>query len=911
MGDAGESKRKDEFVVDDDGDDNDNDNDNDDDVDEEVRRSYVEVNGPVPSGPAIDDNGLAQQVAGGPPQPGKEGVALIGLANSTGAPTPAKSVVDEQGERAPDTAANESANESARLKKRGNTRVALVGMPKPAAGDASKAKRPSRLAPISTKLSYQEVHGAVPTGPVVDENGLAQQVSSGARPQQVSGAAPVVEAKPSGSASAPHKKPDNAHIARLGHALESDSASQAASPGCRCVSGTTSPGGTFRRTSRAFVNTQRAVRGQQAAPSSSSAHEIREVSHGLWIIWLGVGVSACLASLGCHWFISQSALWICGIVWGCFNIPLSEFFRSLFFTAAAIFFKDFDVAGAHRVPAEGPVMLVCGPHANQFIDPIVVSKALSHRKDIGFLSAASTMRKKYIGTMAEAMNAIPVERAQDLAVAGKGTVKLELGKRMVTGVGTEFRKAFAQPKSSLAVKVPSGSGKHETRVVRVAEVLSDTKLMLSKPILYIDEETVDAVGNIVPADADTVSASFTVFPHIDLGSTFAAVHAHLHNHNVVGIFPEGGSHDQTKMLPLKVGCAVMALGACASCPGLPLRIIPVGINYFRGHRFRSRVFIDVGEAIIPSKEQIAKFNQGGANKFEACDALLAQIKVGLKTVTLESENFNDLQFIRAVRRLYASGGEKPSAFDRFRMTKAFSACYERDRDVPIVAKLYDGILDYRKKLHTYRVSDHAVWEAGQAHDEAGLAFELVNQAGRKLVYLFVKILLFVVVSVPGLIASLPIMITVRLVASSKARAALKNSSVKVAGRDVMATWKILVSFVVVPIVHIVYTLLSYYFVGEPAAVAWFFIMPIFAYVTINTTERLKADLQEFMPLLMSTCCTTNTSGDMVAHRSQLQSTVREVVHSLAWDADLKSTKVYRKFSASPFTWEEDDWNGLI
>lgn len=26
------------------------------------------------------------------------------------------------------------------------------------------------------------------------------------------------------------------------------------------------------------------------------------------------------------------------------------------------------------MPADGPVMLVCGPHANQFIDPIVVSK---------------------------------------------------------------------------------------------------------------------------------------------------------------------------------------------------------------------------------------------------------------------------------------------------------------------------------------------------------------------------------------------------------------------------------------------------------------------------------------------------------------------------------------------------------
>lgn len=51
--------------------------------------------------------------------------------------------------------------------------------------------------------------------------------------------------------------------------------------------------------------------------------------------------------------------------------------------------------------------------------------------------------------------------------------------------------------------------------------------------------------------------------------------------------------------------------------------------------------------------------------------------------------------------------------------------------------------------------------------------------------------------------------------------------------------------------------LSYYLIGEPAAVAWFFIMPIFAYVTINTVERLKADLQEFFPLVISTCCTVS------------------------------------------------------
>ncbi len=33
----------------------------------------------------------------------------------------------------------------------------------------------------------------------------------------------------------------------------------------------------------------------------------------------------------------------------------------------------------------------------------------------------------------------------------------------------------------------------------------------------------------------------------------------------VGIFPEGGSHDRTSLLPFKSGCAVFALG-CANAP---------------------------------------------------------------------------------------------------------------------------------------------------------------------------------------------------------------------------------------------------------------------------------------------------------------------------------------------------------
>ena len=52
-----------------------------------------------------------------------------------------------------------------------------------------------------------------------------------------------------------------------------------------------------------------------------------------------------------------------------------------------------------------------------------------------------------------------------------------------------------------------------------------------------------------------------------------------------GIFPEGGSHDQTKILDLKNGIAKISLATMSKYQDLNVKIIPVGLNYYRGHRF--------------------------------------------------------------------------------------------------------------------------------------------------------------------------------------------------------------------------------------------------------------------------------------------------------------------------------------
>lgn len=40
----------------------------------------------------------------------------------------------------------------------------------------------------------------------------------------------------------------------------------------------------------------------------------------------------------------------------------------------------------------------------------------------------------------------------------------------------------------------------------------------------------------------------------------------------------GGSHDQTDLLPLKAGVAIMALGAMSAEPDLKIKIVPVGLS---------------------------------------------------------------------------------------------------------------------------------------------------------------------------------------------------------------------------------------------------------------------------------------------------------------------------------------------
>jgi len=621
---------------------------------------------------------------------------------------------------------------------------------------------------------------------------------------------------------------------------------------------------------------------------------LSEQLYGIWLLWAGVGLGAFLSSMGYHWLIAQSVMLTFLTMWCLENIDAKLFLRGVLFTAVEVFFKDFDVAGQMRVPDDGPVILACAPHANQFVDPTVVTKAIP-RTDIGFLAAASTMRKKYIGRLAKVMQSIPVERPQDIATVGQGTIAVEVGSHTVQGHGSRFT---ATMKPGCLLVIDSGPEKGCTS--RVATVESDTLMTLKRPLQWPRTATHHSGALLERLNA----SSYKIHPLLDQSAVFDAVYNRLNEGHVVGIFPEGGSHDRTELLPIKAGVSVMALGAMAKYPNVMsnLKIIPVGINYFNGHRFRSRVFVDIGQPIVPDPSLVEQFRKGGAERKMAQNKLLEQVATALKGVTVEASDFNHLLFLRAVRRLYKSTTHKASPEERMALMLAFSKGYKRDVNDKQVQHLYQDVLNYRQRLIRLDISDH---EVSRSHPRD----TLVSTAAAVLSLLQSVLFLIAcgVVLLPGFVVIFPWRVLTRYISKKKAHQALQKSSVKIKGNDVVATWKLMTSICLLPIQHALYTSMAYWWGGESWAVGYFFFAPFIAMLTIKSTERGMELANSIRPLWLA-LISPETTSELIGMRTKLKNDVRDLVCRLGWDKNLEQNlgrKAVRRMSITSLQSDDD------
>lgn len=138
--------------------------------------------------------------------------------------------------------------------------------------------------------------------------------------------------------------------------------------------------------------------------------------------------------------------------------------------------------------------------------------------------------------------------------------------------------------------------------------------------------------------------------------TLDAARAALLKGRAITIFPEGKSHSEPMLAELKTGAARIALGAARE--GAAVRIVPVGFTYEEKNVFRSTVLIEVG----PALEVTPFLPPPGATEAEDKESsrqLTERIAEGLKAVTINLSQWEDLPLIHTAEQLYAfRQGEK-------------------------------------------------------------------------------------------------------------------------------------------------------------------------------------------------------------------------------------------------------------
>jgi hypothetical protein len=105
--------------------------------------------------------------------------------------------------------------------------------------------------------------------------------------------------------------------------------------------------------------------------------------------------------------------------------------------------------------AQGAVIFVCAPHANQFLDPLVVTHNVG--RPVGFLAAKASVDRKYIGKIMKVRFARPPARLAAHAPARPARPPPRLGCKghARTHIGTRnTHSPAAQAINSIPVKRP-------------------------------------------------------------------------------------------------------------------------------------------------------------------------------------------------------------------------------------------------------------------------------------------------------------------------------------------------------------------------------------------------------------------------------------------------------------------------
>ena len=195
--------------------------------------------------------------------------------------------------------------------------------------------------------------------------------------------------------------------------------------------------------------------------------------------------------------------------------------------------------------------------------------------------------------------------------------------------------------------------------------------------------------------------------------TFARCRAELAAGVDLALYPEGTSHAEPQLKPLKTGAARIALGAAASGVGMAtparLHLIPVGTHYENQALFRSGVHMVVGPPI-----ELGPFvSQFASDPPQAIEDLTNEIRARLDTLVLQAETRELLAGIARVARWTSPTPDDDSPERSHARTRELLAAYAklRSTDPARVERIAATARDYARILEKMGVRDPWALEA--------------------------------------------------------------------------------------------------------------------------------------------------------------------------------------------------------
>ena len=156
--------------------------------------------------------------------------------------------------------------------------------------------------------------------------------------------------------------------------------------------------------------------------------------------------------------------------------------------------------------------------------------------------------------------------------------------------------------------------------------------------------------------------------------TFVAARRLLASGGTIGICPEGVSHDEPGLRPIKTGAARIALAAVSTGEVGRLQIVPAGLYYTSKTSFRSSALLYFGTPITVNPVQLE--DDGGPPR-DAVRLLSKAIEQSLREVILDARHEEARQTIARAERIFSSETvqEKDTLTDELRLQQRFIKAY--------------------------------------------------------------------------------------------------------------------------------------------------------------------------------------------------------------------------------------------